>query len=205
MLPLRALRPFVRRGDARRESHARCELCRAAVGQRHAHVVELSRRTILCACGACAVLFRDPGAGGGRYRTVAERVVAAAHARVPEAEWARLEIPVRLAIVVRRDRWTALYPSPAGPVEAELSDAAIAALHALAPAAASAEADIEAIVLHRTREGDTRIFVVPLDAAFELVAIVRQKWRGFDGGDEVRATVDAYLAHLEAAAERGAP
>jgi hypothetical protein len=202
MLPFRALAPFARRVHVRREPHARCELCGATVGERHEHVVELADHALRCACGACAVLFRDARAGGGRYRTVSDRVIAVANARVPEADWARLEIPVRLAFVVRREAWLALYPSPAGPVESPLSDAAAQALATLIPPAAALEPEIEALLLHRTADGDTRAFVVPVDACFELVGLVRRHWRGFDGGDEARAAIEGFLARLEAVAER---
>ncbi|HEX6837366.1 MAG TPA: DUF5947 family protein [Polyangia bacterium] len=202
---MRALAPFARRAHARRENHARCELCGAAVGERHAHVVEIAQHSLMCACSACAVLFRDGGGSGGRYRTVPDRVVVASVAARDEAGWARLEIPVRLAFVVRRDRYIAFYPSPAGPVEAPLSDAAAAALAALVPSAATLEPEVEALLFQRSPAGETRAFVVPLDACYELVGLVRRHWRGFDGGDEARAAIDAFLARLAAVAEKGHP
>jgi hypothetical protein len=202
MEPFRALAPFARRALARRETHARCELCAAPVGDRHAHVVELATHAIACACGACAVLFRDAGAGGGRYRTIPDRVVVAANGALPEAEWARLEIPVRLAFLVRRDGWVALYPSPAGPVEAPLSDAAARALGTVLPASAQVTPEVEALLLHRSPEGATRALIVPLDAGYELVGLVRRHWRGFDGGDAARAAIDEFLRRIQRTADK---
>ena len=201
MQPFRALAPFARRAHARRETHARCELCAAPVGERHAHVVELQSRALSCACGACAVLFRDAGAGGGRWRTIPDRVVVAADGMVSDADWARLEIPVRLAFLVRRDGWVALYPSPAGPVEAPLSAAAARALATALPAAERVAPEVEALLVHRDAAGQTRALIVPLDAGYELVGLVRRHWRGLDGGDAVRAAIDEFLRRIRGKAK----
>src|SRR5262249_12126218 len=85
----------------------RCELCGGALPERHRHVIELADRALRCACGACAVLFRDPGAGGGRYRTVPDRVV-----RIESGlDLSALGVPVELAWLIRRgDSWIAAFP-----------------------------------------------------------------------------------------------
>jgi hypothetical protein len=205
MGPLRALQPFLRRAQAR-AAGARCELCGAPLGERHAHVVELVAHAMLCACVACAVLFREASAGGRRYRTVPDRVVAVGAAAADEASWARLEIPVRLAFLMRdgaSGEWNAFYPSPAGPVEAPLADAATQALAALVPRAVEIEADVEALLIHRPLGGAARCLVVPIDACYELTGLVRASWRGFDGGDHARAAIDAFVARLEAVAQGG--
>jgi hypothetical protein len=44
--------------------------------------------------------------------------------------------------------------------------------------------------------------VVPIDRCYELVGLLRTAWRGFDGGQEARAVLDAFFADLPA---RGAP
>ena len=188
---LRALAPFARRANLRREDHPRCELCGATISDSHAHVVELAAHTLRCSCGACAILFRDPGAGGGRYRTVPRRVLRVLDDHI---DWTPLEIPVRLAFVVRRESWVALYPSPAGPVEMELSQAAVTALTALMPT--ELEPEVEALLLQRSIEGKTRGILVPLDAAYDLIGLVRRHWRGFDGGD-ARASIDTWISRLE--------
>lgn len=54
----------------------RCELCAAALGDRHAHVVDLQARRLCCACGACAVLFRGSSAPSGVASTALARDLA---------------------------------------------------------------------------------------------------------------------------------
>jgi len=194
--------PFARRAPQRREDHARCELCGAPVAERHAHVIALERHELQCACTACAVLFRDAHAGNGRYRTVPARVIAARNFLPGDADWARVEIPVQLAFVVRREGWIAFYPSPAGTVEAPLSEAAAEALSSLVPLSAKVEPGVEALLIHRPRGGaNARCYLVPIDACYELVALVRRHWRGFDGGDEARAAIETFIARLDRAAE----
>lgn len=220
--PFRALAPFARAVPAGRPAPARCELCAAPIGEPHAHVVELGKRALACACTACAVLFRDRGAGGGRFRTVPDRVLADAQFAPGDAEWAAMGIPVRLAFVVRGDggdhvrgdggdhgdgvlsgarvRWTAYFPSPGGAVEAELPAAAADALMRTAPLAARVEPDVEALLLHRPRAGAAECWLVPLDLCHELAGLVRQRWRGFSGGDEAEQAIDDFFARLRARA-----
>jgi len=39
--------------------------------------------------------------------------------------------------------------------------------------------------------------IVPIDAAYELVGVMRANWRGFDGGAEVRERIEAFFAKIE--------
>ena len=202
MSPFQSLRPFARRAQALRPTESRCELCGALVAEKHAHVVELQQHAMRCACTACAVLFRDAGAGGGRYRTVPERIVELGPLALDASDWAQLEIPVQLAFVIRRDQgFVAMYPSPAGPVEAPLSAAASTALITRVPRASRLEPEIEALLFHRPRDGSSVALLVPIDACYELVGLVRQSWRGFDGGD-AREQIDRFVTRLRSLAKR---
>ena len=57
-------------------------------------------------------------------------------------------------------------------------------------------ADVEAILIRR-RGAKTDVYLVPVDAAYELVGLIRTGWRGFDGGAEVKAKIDAYFERVE--------
>ena len=39
---------------------------------------------------------------------------------------------------------------------------------------------------------------MPIDRCYELVGALRAAWRGFDGGQEARALLDAFFADLAA-------
>src|SRR5262249_32963797 len=148
---------------------AQCELCGAAIVDEHPHVFERAHRAIRCSCGACGVLFRDAGAAGGRYRTIPNRVLELVPFSPRPEDWLRLGLRVEVVLLVPRDGWVAIYPSPAGAVEAELSEEAAQALAELIPRSRRIERDVEALLLRRTRTGETRGFVVPIVTCYELV------------------------------------
>jgi hypothetical protein len=202
----RALGRFARPVPRGRAEGDACELCSAALDAGHAHVVDLRSRAVRCACRACAVLFRDPGAGADRYRTVPDRVLVDPALRLAEAEWAALQIPVRLAFLFRSSiagRWVALYPGPAGTVESALPLDAWTALAARTPLAAAAAPDVEALLVRGERGGGTlEVLLVPIDRCYALAGRLRRAWRGFEGGAEARREIDAFFAELR---ERARP
>jgi hypothetical protein len=44
------------------------------------------------------------------------------------------------------------------------------------------------------------VLLVPIDACYRLVGLVKRHWRGFDGGSEAWAAIDGYFASLQAEA-----
>jgi hypothetical protein len=202
MSGLEALARYARRSRPARDEDA-CELCAAPAGAGHRHVVDLERRAVRCACAACATLFVHPGAGA-RYRTIPGRIVVDPELRLGEAQWSALEIPVGLAFVFFSSaarRWVAVYPSPAGAMESELPLDAWRELEASSALVASAEPDVEALLVRGDRGAPClECFLVPIDACYELVGRIRQRWRGLDGGDGARAEIDGFFERLRARA-----
>jgi hypothetical protein len=203
MANLHALAAYTRRKVQTRPDG--CELCGAALGDAHPHVVALEDAALRCACGACAVLFRDAGSGGGRWRTVPDRVLRDGAFSPDDGEWAALEIPVGLAYVVNQTAGgrVAFYPSPAGPTPAPLGDEAWQRLAARTPLAGAVQDDVEALLLYRRRGQAAECFLVPVDACYELVGLVRRHWRGLSGGDAAWQAIDAFFDGLRARAARG--
>ena len=199
---MRRLAPLARyaRPGGADDAGERCQVCAMPLGPRHDHLVDLEARELCCACRPCALLFVEPGAARGRYRTVPDRVAYDPGFVLDEAVWRLLAIPVRLAFLFhnsRRRRWVAVYPSPAGATE---SEPAVEGLHELAartPLVSAAEPDVEALLAFGPRGGgDLELLLVPITACYELVAAVRRHWRGLDGGDEARGAVNQVLAGL---------
>lgn len=197
-----------------------CEMCAVAVTDDHRHVVDLERRSLLCVCRGCALLFERTRSGSpadpdranahphrdGRYRTVPDRYVEVAPFTLPGPAWAALQIPVGIVFVVANtqlDRTVAFYPSPGGATESELPLDAWGDIVDANPALADVEADVEAVLLH-TGDGDPTCHIVPVDRCYELVGAMRLHWRGFDGGTEVRAQIAAFFDDVGARA-RSAP
>jgi hypothetical protein len=180
----------------------RCELCATDIADAHSHVVNLDSRGLLCVCRACYLLFTQRGAAGGRYQAVPDRVLAVSDFAVTAHEWEALQIPVAVAFFFYNSdlgRIAAFYPSPAGATECLLPLGAWEGVVAGNPALASIEPDVEAVLIRVGRDASD-CFVVPIDACYELVGLLRQLWRGFDGGREVHDALDAFFARIRSRA-----
>jgi hypothetical protein len=173
----------------------RCEMCAEDIPDEHGHVVDVEGRSLLCACRACALLFTNPGAAGGRYRTVPDRYVAVTPFELSPGQWDELAIPVSMAFFLRSStsgQMACFYPSPAGATESMLPMTAWAEMEAANPALATVEPDVEAVLVRARRDGFDG-YVVPVDACYELVGGLRTQWRGFDGGAEAHAQIEAFF------------
>ncbi|MGF1427181.1 DUF5947 family protein [Kitasatospora sp. LaBMicrA B282] len=182
----------------------RCEFCDVHLPRDHRHLADRDERALVCVCPACAMLFQQPGAVGGRYRGLSQRHLADPDHRLDESAWQALRIPVSCAFLFRDtalDRLVTLYPSPAGAAEAELDEAAWQTVLDGSPLAADLAPDTEALLLRRTA-GGIDCYLVPIDVCYELVGRLRLCWHGFDGGAEARAELDGFFARL---AERARP
>ncbi|MDB4995484.1 MAG: hypothetical protein JWM74_2916 [Myxococcaceae bacterium] len=203
---LRALEPFVSTRHDRRAGE-RCDLCSAPVGPDHPHLADVERRALACACRACAMLFTRTGdSASGRWRTVPERHLFDPMFAFTDADWDALGIPVSMAFFFKSsssgtDGWTAVYPSPAGPVESLLSLEAWAALASQTVLVDTIEPDVEALLVATDGGGSYTCMLVPIHACYALVGHVRKKWRGLDGGEEAHASIDEHLATLMARCE----
>ena len=201
------LRQFVRSPSAQTDQSAdqsvvvmtpnieKCEMCAVELPSQHGHVADLEGSSLMCACRACYLLFTQPQAGRGRYRSIPDRYLSDSAHPVEASEWEALEIPVGLAFFLRDSgsgAVTAFYPSPAGATECQLNLQVWDQLAADHPLLAAAASDVEAILISRS---DTAVecFVVPIDACYELAGRMRLHWRGFDGGSEAKASIAVFL------------
>lgn len=183
-------RPPPRLGEA-------CEMCRASIPDDHAHVVNLEDRALMCACRACFLLFTHEGAARGRYRAVPDRF-ARAPVGLTDAHWDALQIPVGIAFFFFNSslgRTVAFYPSPAGATESELPLETWEELSREQPLLAGLTADVEALLVSRGVAGYEG-YLVPITSCYELVAVIRKHWRGFDGGEQARREIAAFFDRL---------
>jgi len=184
----------------------RCEMCAADIGEQHQHVVDLVGRGLMCTCRPCYLLFTAEGAEL-RYRAVPDRYLALVDFALFAGQWDDLEIPVGLAFFFpnsEQGRTVAFYPGPAGATESELPLGAWDRIVDANPVLGSLAPDVEALIVRmpdRSRS-EVEAHLVPIDRCYELVGALRTAWRGFDGGQEARALLDAFFADL---AVRGAP
>lgn len=190
MTALWPLERYVRRAAASADAQTRpaqCELCGSALTDAHRHAVDVESQRLLCVCRGCGLLFSHPGTSTGNYRSVPERIAFDPDFSLSEQAWAATEVPVRLAFVFKSsklDRWIAIYPSAAGPTESALALDAWADIAAQSPLVQSMAPDVEALLVYGPRPGEPlACLLVPIDICYELVAEVRQSWKGLGGGD----------------------
>jgi hypothetical protein len=168
----------------------RCEFCGAPILEQHSHVIDKENRRLVCSCRPCYLLFTNPAAAGGRYRSVSDR-----YERVPESELDLngFEMPIGMAFFLRSsqsNRVTAFYPSPGGALESGLD------VEENAPVWQRLEPDIEALLVYR-HKGGAEAWVLPVDECYQLVGRIRRCWRGFDGGAEAHAEIAAFFSKLQ--------
>jgi uncharacterized protein DUF5947 len=190
---LRSLQRFARA----RAAGSRCELCSKSLSFQHAHVLDLTDQKLLCTCRACAVLFI--GTSDPRYRSIPEQVRVDPTFVTRESDWKAVGMPGSLAFYFYQsslERWVAFFPSRGGATEIELSPVAWQRLASGSALIRSMDADVEALLVRRHRDGSFECLVAPIDACYRLVASVRQLWRGQDGGDVLRREIHALLGEL---------
>ena len=181
----------------------RCEMCAEPIDEWHGHVVDLEGRGLMCTCRGCAMLFSTPGAGKGRFKKVPERYRHAANVPLAEMTWDSIGIPVGMAFFFTNTamgRTVAFYPSPAGATESLLSLDAWADLLGAIPDLGDLQPDVEALLVRKQEKG-FEFFVVPIDACYELVGLVRMYWKGFDGGEEAWKAINEFFSGLRERSE----
>ena len=192
----------------------RCDLCGTEVAAEHPHLVHIVERSLKCACRPCALLFRDrpadaPAGAFSGFRTIPDRYLRDPDFLLTDQQWDALQIPVGMAFFLRSSgvpdedgsgpSVLACYPSPAGATESELDLGHWSDGVGAGRLAALLEPDVEALLVRRGTGDDpaTRCVLVPVDACYRLVGLVRRHWRGFDGGPEAWAHIDAFFDAVE--------
>lgn len=184
----------------------RCELCAVPIGDVHGHVVDLDSRNLKCACRPCYLLFTPDGSGGQRFRAIPERYRYTPRFHLADATWDEVGIPVRMAFIFTNSaigQTVAFYPSPAGATESLLPLEAWRGVMADNPGLADLQDDVEALLVNRAGDGTAgfECYLVPIDACYHLVGLVKVHWRGFDGGEEAWAAIDEFFAELRERSE----
>jgi hypothetical protein len=192
MMPGGALRRFARRAtEASLAAAEHCDLCSEVVPEHHRHLLQADRQ-VACVCQACSLLFSQPAASLGKYRLIPDRYLYLADFAMSDAEWDSLRVPVGICFVTGA---RAFYPGPMGPTEAVVDPSTWEALAARYAVLGGIEPDLEAFLVNRAR-GARDHFIVPIDTCFSLVGLIRMRWRGLSGGNEVWADIGRFFESL---------
>jgi hypothetical protein len=179
-----------------------CEMCGAELGEDHPHLIESTQRRLHCACDACAILFS--GRADTKYRRVPRDMRSLANFQMTDAEWDALLIPINLAFFLQSSldkRVSALYPSPAGATESLLPLETWASIVENNPALNRMEPDVEALLINRVASAP-EYYIVPIDACYKLVGLIRLHWHGLSGGSEVWREIESFFSQLRSKAKR---
>ncbi len=197
---LETLRQFVQKREPAPAPLEHCELCNTAIPEHHRHLLELSRHEVICACQACSLLFTERGAAGGKYLLIPRRYLALTDFQMSDEQWESLSIPVNMVYIFRNTaakRVRAFYPSPAGAMESLLDLESWEELASANPILNDMEPDVEALLINRVRSSREQ-YIVPIDACYQLVGLIRVSWRGLGGGDEAWKAIAEYFAGIKA-------
>jgi hypothetical protein len=193
------LRQVARRSAAEQlAAQEHCELCGEPIPSEHRHLLDLRSRELMCACRACKILFDKGAAGGGHYTLVPDRRLNLPGFELDDVSWAELRIPVEMAFFFHHtgeERVVAFYPSPAGPTESLLELDAWDEIERANPVLRTLEPDVEALLVNRSR-GARQYFLVPIEDCYALVGLIRTRWRGLTGGQEVWEEIGSFFERL---------
>ncbi len=200
--PLDILRQFARKREMRPPVE-QCELCSAGIPGYHRHLLELSHNALVCVCRPCSILFGDPGAGSGKYRLVPSRYLLLSDFSMTDEQWEELTVPVNMVYLFHSsvmNRLMAFYPSPAGAIEATLNLEGWNALLEGNPVLQDLQPDVEALLINRVGNNNTgsyrEHYIVPIDICYELVGLIRLKWRGLSGGEDAWQAIAEFFTNL---------
>jgi uncharacterized protein DUF5947 len=191
------LRQFARK----RGPVERCEMCSRELPPEHEHLVEPVNRKLVCACGACAILFEGQGM---KYKRVPRRVLFLKDFELTDAQWDSLMVPIEMAFFFHstpHGKMIALYPSPAGPTESLLGLDTWNDIVETNAVLSQLEPDVMALLVNRVghvRSGvPAEYFLAPIDECYKLVGLIRGHWRGLSGGTEVWREISAFFTALK--------
>ncbi len=179
----------------KKDAHAACEICGEATTDRHAHLVDVHARALACVCDPCAQTL----GGGGRYRRVPTDVKRVAALADDERWWPALGLPAGMAFFVPRGHGdvgvTAHYPGPAGATEGAVAREAWSDVARRCEAAGGIEPEVQALLVNRI-DGAREHWIVGVDRCWELVARVREHWKGLTGGDDMKRELARFFSEV---------
>jgi hypothetical protein len=174
----------------------RCELCGSELGENHSHLLDRSSRQVACSCGACAILFC--GQENAKFLRIPQRILKLESFQFTAMEWDAMMLPINLAFFLRQSdgKVTVLYPSPAGVMESLIELPGWNELFTGHPSLSEVQPEVEALLVNRIGDRNA-YFIIPIDAAYRLVGLIRTKWRGLSGGPDVWTGIADFFAATE--------
>jgi uncharacterized protein DUF5947 len=182
-------------GRALRPSFEYCQLCSAPIHSNHRHMMAVDRRKIICTCDPCALRFQN--VAGGRFQLIPSQARPLPDFQMTDAQWRAFALPIDLAFVFCNiaQKFTTVYPGPAGPIESAIHPASWETILAGNAELDDLKPNVEALLINRL--GAAReYFIAPIDVCYELAALIRKNWRRFAGGPTVWQEIERLFARM---------
>jgi len=180
---------------AETETRELCDFCGRPIPAEHRHFADLASRRFMCACEVCAVRQAEQGT----FKPLPNRYLRLAGFKLPAPLWREFAIPVDMAFFVFNSalkRVVAFYPAPTGATESQLSLQVWEQLEQLNPALRELTPDLEALLINRTQD-PAEHYVVPIDACYRLVGLMRSSWQGIAGGQGAFDAISGFFRELK--------
>lgn len=185
-----------------RTSAVHCELCSRALAEEHSHLIEIATLRIVCSCQACALLF--DGTSGLRYSRIPRDCTLIEPFAMNDMAWNSLGVPINLAFFVfssAAGKTVAMYPSPAGPTQADLSQDVWEEIVRGCSTLKQLRPDVEALLVNRLGTA-SECYIAPIDRCYELTGLIRKHWQGFSGGEALWRELEGFFNRLRNQSQR---
>ncbi|BBH71641.1 hypothetical protein ACTI_83260 [Actinoplanes sp. OR16] len=203
-----------------RSSGPRCGICATTISPAHHHLFDASQRSLVCGCPGChdELARHDEPAQHGRLAqhdrlarhdksdlsglsSVPDRYLEFPAEVLTQETWDDLRVPAGLAFLTRSGTGLVVSgPAPTGATEEQLPPPIWDRLLNRHPVFATLRPDVEALFLRRAG-----CFLIPVDACYDLAALLRTSWRGFTSTPEATGSLAMFMARLRARCQPAAP
>ena len=143
----------------------------------------------------CAVRQAEQGI----FKPLPNRYLRLAGFKLPAPLWREFAIPVDMAFFVFNSAlggWWRFIPRPPGPRSHSLACKRGSNWNELNPTLRDLTDDLEALLINRTQD-PAEYYVVPIDACYRLVGLMRSSWQGIAGGQEAFEAITRFFRELK--------
>ena len=170
-----------------------CELCPIGIGEDHRHLLHLVERRIVCVCETCW----STRSGDPEFRPPGSRTLVLDDFDMTDEVWQSFGIPIGLTFLCARVSAAGSSPSTrARRVRPSPSSTSAPGTRCARPTRSSTASSPTPRPSWSTARARRVYAIVPVDQAYKLVGLVKERWEGISGGRGVQEAVAEYFEAL---------